>query len=237
MHVAKAIESTVKMLLKIYDEKKEAVHGAVWGDWYVGKTKSALKLLKKNKDVRYMKFPEYRLTDSQFMGQLVLALGYPPRRSFAENFDIAIEVFAAKKARLVLVIDEAQRLFAKKRFLSILKDLVERIEVEYPAGLLLLFLGDKTLSKFITPHYHSLVKRILIRKPLEPITEETIMEIALKYSVEIKEVKEIAKILKKDDITTGELDTALYLAAKKGIKEAGIKELENFISAAVEGIK
>jgi len=237
IHVQTAIEKAVQNLLTFYHERQEALHGALWGEWMAGKTKSALRVASRNPKVKYMKFPERRITETQFVSQIVLSLKVGPKRSFVENLDLIKEWITHRNETYVLIIDEAQRLFEKPKFLSILKDIVEEIEVYYPAGLLLLFLGDRKLSRFLTNEYHSLVKRIIIRKALSPIAKETVVSLLAKHSFEPDAADEITALLKSEGVTTGELDVALHLARKKGLKEITPQSLEKFLKAAVGGIR
>jgi hypothetical protein len=236
-HVQSAIERTVKTLLQFYHERGESLHGAIWSDWMSGKTKGALAVVKRNSTVKYMKFPERRITDSQFISQLALSLGIGPRRSFVETLDLIKETLKHRGVTFTLLIDESQRLFEKKKFLSILKDISEEIELDYPAGLIFIFLGDRNLARFLTTDYHSIVKRIIVRKSLSPIEKETVESLLEKhgYSTEISDP--LTKLLKKEGVTTGELDIALHLARKKKVKKLTEEELRIFIEAATGGIR
>ncbi|SMO77244.1 AAA domain-containing protein [Balnearium lithotrophicum] len=234
-HVQKAIEKTVQTLFQFYHERKEPLHGAVWGEWMSGKTKAALKIKKADPTVKYMKFPERRITDSQFVAQVALAIGLPPKRSFLETLDLIKDAINYKKLTFTIIIDESQRLFEKKRFLSILKDITE--ELEYPGGLIFIFLGDRNLTKFLYNDYHSLVKRIIVRKQVSPIDRDTVETLLKKHGYSTKGSETLTKLLKKEGITTGELDIALHLARKKSVEELNGETLRVFLEAAVGGVR
>ncbi|GAB6075763.1 AAA family ATPase [Desulfurobacterium crinifex] len=230
-HVQIAMEKAVKSLIQFYHERGEPLHGAMWGVWMSGKTRAAVSLSKKNRIIRYLKFPERNVTDTQFVKSIALSLGLGPGRSFIETLDNIKETVNHRGGIYVIVIDEAQRLFAKKKFLSILKDLSEEVDLIY------LFLGDRNLSRYLHPTYHSLVKRILIRKEIAPIERETVSVLLKKHGYNSESSEILVSLLKKEGITTGELDIALHLARKKKVEKLTEEELRIFLEAAVEGIR
>ena len=229
-HVQSAMELTIKKLIQFYQERGEPLHGAMWGVWMSGKTKAAISISRKDRRVRYLKFPERNITDTQFVKSIALAIEVGPDRSLLGTLDLIKATVKHRGGIYLLVIDEAQRLFAKKKFLSILKDLSEELDFIY------LFLGDENLSKYLYPAYHSIVRRILVRKQIAPIDSETVALLLKKHGYTPQASELLTPLLKKARITTGELDVALYLARKKNLERLTYDDLEVFLKAATEGI-
>ena len=230
-HAQKVIELTISKLLQFYHEREEPLHGAIWGTWMSGKTKAAVKISRKDKKVKLMRVPEGNLSRTQFAKILSLSLGIGPGRGFLETIDCIKSTIEHKNETYVLIIDEAQRVFPNKEFLSILKDLSEELDLIY------IFLGDEKLTGYLQPTYHSLVKRIIIKKELSPIEEETVSFLLRKHGYSEEAAKELTPFLKERGITTGEFDVALYLARKKRVEKLSYDELQVFLEAAVEGIR
>mgnify|MGYP001773052376 CR=1 FL=1 len=182
IHAEEVLRKTLQALRQQRELLQSPVHALVLGDWGVGKTTSAMKICKENSDTFYLRVPAEDITRSKLVKLVAYALRAGYRNTVEATLDLLKYTIEVKNLKPFLFVDEARYLFKRPTMLDVLKELAEDPDI----GLSYIFLADKQTTKAIMHNPHSLHKRILITKELEPITEKTIKTIVepLKLPVE-----------------------------------------------------
>jgi type II secretory pathway predicted ATPase ExeA len=187
------------------------LHGIVWGKWGTGKTVSAQKIAKKEPDVFYVKAPDGEITRGRLYRLIGFSLGCGARSTYEATLDLIKHHILYYNLKPVIIFDEAQRLLRKTHILNELKDLSEDEELSFTY----LFLGDQTTPRLLVSYDHSLFKRFVIRKELQPINEETISHLIKEHKIQADPAP-IFHYAKEKGWTT--LDVAIVLQALKNQK-------------------
>jgi hypothetical protein len=90
------------------------------------------------------------------------------------------------------------------------------------------FLGDQTIPKIIASYPHSIHKRLVIKKELQPITEDTVKTLINQMGINT-DTKTIYNYAKNKGWTT--IDVAVVLQASKRFQEINEGILENVAKA------
>jgi len=181
-------------------------------------------------DVFYFKFPARQVEPTGLIKEILLSLGIGPTRGYLNNYDLLIKVLSARGiTQPVLLIDEAQLLFARPSIMSFFKDLSEDPEI----GFSYVFIGDERLGNAVKTEGHSLIKRIRVKVQIPTITKETIQRLSQFHGIKLEE--DAFEISKKTGATTMDVDFALFLAKKAGKEKLNNKEFKAFILSAKRG--
>lgn len=201
IHTEEIVLQAVKAIRQQREELQTPVHALIWGTWGVGKTFSAQRIAKKFNDVFYMKVPADDLTRSKLVKMIGLAVGAGYRMSLEATKDLIKFHLTTLRVKPVLLLDEAQRVLKKPTLLDELKDLAEDEDTQFSYALL----GDISVPRIIAQMPHSLHKRIIIKKELQPLAEKTVEEII--KSVGLKDGQTFYSVAKERGWTT--LDVAI----------------------------
>ena len=192
MTAEKTIQKAVKTIINLRETTNSPVHALIYGNWGVGKSYSAQKVAQKEKGVFYCKIPDGNISKSKLIKIIALSAGAGYRHLYEGTFDLLkYHLLVNNYQHPIFIIDEAQRILKSSLLMSELKDLSEDPSLKFSY----IFLGDHTTADIFKAHRHSLHKRILIKEKLQPLTEETIVEIAKEKGVEIdpKIILEVGK--------------------------------------------
>jgi len=230
LHTYEIISSAVRQVKSLSQERGFPLHGALWAKWGVGKTKACRQVIKDFPDVFYLKFPNRPVEPSNLIKEVLLAAGVGPTRGYLQNYDLLKKVLSARGLiNPVLLLDEAQFLFSKPSALSFFKDLSEDPDV----GFSYVFLGDPDLETLLKAQGHSLIKRVRLKLPIPPITQETIKKLSEFHGISLNgNAYPVAKSL---GAVTMDADFALYLAKRAGKNELSDKEFKDFLIIAMRG--
>ncbi len=178
MTVKKTLESVVKTIIQLRETTGSTIHALVYGKWGTGKSYTAQKL----PGVFYAKIPDGPLSKSRLVKILALALGSGYRSLYEGTLDLMrYHILEKSLKHPIFVLDEAQRVLRSSLLMSELKDLSEDTSLNFSY----IFLGDHTTPKVYQAHPHSLHKRILIKKELEPLAKDMVEELARNYQLPI----------------------------------------------------
>jgi Cdc6-like AAA superfamily ATPase len=226
IHTEETIINTISALKKIREEQKSPVHAILYGSWGTGKTFSAQKILSHFDDVFYIKIPDGDISKGRLYRLFGLALRSGTRRTWEGTIDLIKYHLDYLKVRPIFILDESQRIFSKHHIMNELKDMSEDLELNFSY----IFLGDHTTPKVIANNPHSIYKRIVIKRELQPITEKTIDALAKELKVEA-DTKEIYEIAKKKSWTT--IDIAFILQTCRQAKQPAKKDIVEKIAVAL----
>lgn len=177
IHTEEVILKTLQALKQLRETLQSPVHALIIGDWGVGKTTSARKIAKSEEGVFYFRVP----AEDIFRAKLIKLVAYSLRSGYRNTVEATIDLLKytieIRKLRPILFVDEARYIFKRPTMLDTLKELAEDPDI----AISYIFLGDKQTAKVMLHNPHSLHKRILITKELEPLTEKTVKEIAGQY--------------------------------------------------------
>jgi len=216
MTVQKILTGTVKTIIHLRKTTKSPIHALIYGKWGTGKSYSAQRL----PHVFYAKVPDGQVSKSRIVKILALALGSGYRNLYEGTLDLMkYHVLEKGIKHPIFILDEAQRVLKSSLLMSELKDLSEDVSLNFSY----IFLGDHTTPKVFQAHPHSLHKRILIKKELEPLAEDMVKELAKDHQLDI-DIKTITSVGKEKGWTT--IDVAfLFSYLKPLLKEGKIKEI------------
>ncbi|MEM3426717.1 ATP-binding protein [Hydrogenobacter thermophilus] len=173
IHTEEIVLQAVKAIRQQREELQAPVHALIWGAWGVGKTFSAQRVAKQFRDVFYMKVPADDLTRSKLVKTIGLAVGPGYRQSLEATRDLLKYHLKTLKIKPVLLLDEAQRVLKRPVLVDELKDLSEDEDMQF----CFVFLGDMNVPKIVAQTPHSIYKRVIIKKELQPLTEKTVEEV------------------------------------------------------------
>ena len=232
LHTYKIIASAVMQVKELSKERGFPLHAALWASWGTGKTVASKQVIEDIPDVFYLKFPARQLEPAQLIKEILLSIGVGPVRGYLNNYKLMERVFTSRGImQPVLIVDEAQLLFTQPKLLSFLKDLSEDIKI----GFSYVFVGDENLKIHISAEGHSLIKRIRVKVGIPPIEKDSIEKLSNFHNIKIPNVDKSYLILQSLNATTMDLDFALYIAKKSGMKELDEKKLRAFIKTAKKG--
>jgi len=224
-HVEHILTATIQALRRLRAEQAVPLHGIVWGKWGTGKTVSAQKIAKREQDVFYIKAPDGEITRGRLYRLIGFSLGCGARNTYESTLDLIKHHLLFYNIKPILILDEAQRILRKQHILNELKDLSEDEELSFSY----LFLGDQTIPKLLAANDHSLFKRFVIKKELQPLTQETISFLVKEYRIQA-DPTQIFHYAKEKGWTT--LDTAICLQALKNQKiEPTVEALDKIAKA------
>lgn len=169
-HTEQILRSVVKTIKQIREQLGFPVHALVWGMWGSGKTFSAKALTKENRDVFYYKAPAEEVTPGKLLKGISLACNAGIRQTKEATLDLLKFTLTTLQIKPIVIIDEAQRILKRPLLLNELKDLAEDTDI----SISYIFLGDQSLPKIVQSTPHSIYRRVVVKKELEPITKETI---------------------------------------------------------------
>ena len=224
-HTEQVLIATIQALRRLRAEQAVPLHALIWGKWGVGKTVATQKISKLESDVFYVKFPDGELSKSQFYRLIGFAIGCRARKNYESTLDLLRHHVLFYNIKPILIIDEAQRIIKKQHILNELKDLAEDQDLLFSY----IFLGDQSVPKLIASYDHSLFRRIVIRKELQPLEQSTIEFLAKEYQIQVDPVQ-MFRFAQQRGWTT--LDVAICLQALKNQKvEPSIEMLEKIAKA------
>jgi len=224
-HAEQVLTTIIQALRRLRNEQAMPLHAIVWGKWGTGKTVSAQKIARHEKDTFYIKIPDGEITRGRLYRLIGFALGCGARNTYESTLDLIKHHLLFHNLKPILVLDEAQRILRKQHILNELKDLSEDVELAFSY----VFLGDQTTPKLLASHDHSLFKRFAIKKELQPITEETVSFLIKEYRIKV-EPAQIFHHAKERGWTT--LDVAICLQAVKSQKiEPTVETLDKVAKA------
>jgi type II secretory pathway predicted ATPase ExeA len=223
-HVEKVIMDVITALRKIREEQEMPMHGIIWGNWGTGKTVASKKISSATKDVFYLKVPDGELTKGRLFRLIGYSLGCGARHSYEGTLDLIKHHIIYYNLRPIFVLDESQRLLKKQHLMNELKDLSEDEDL----GFSYIFVGDQTVPKIIASNPSSLHKRLVIKKELQPITEDTVKVLINQLGIQV-EPKAIYSYAKSRGWTT--IDVAVILQASRKFKEINEGILESLSKA------
>jgi Cdc6-like AAA superfamily ATPase len=217
-HVEKVLSATVEALRRLRAEQATPLHALIWGKWGAGKTIAAQRIARQEKDTFYIKIPDGELTRSRLYRLIGFALGCGARATYEATLDLIKHHILFSNLKPILILDEAQRILRKQGILNELKDLSEELAFAY------IFLGDQTIPKVFAVYDHSLFKRFVIKKELQPLTEETIRFLMQEYQIQADPIQ-IFHYAKDKGWST--LDISIVLQALKNQRaEATIETID-----------
>jgi len=226
IHTEETIINTISALKRIREEQKTPVHAILYGSWGTGKTFSSQKIVSHFDDIFYIKIPDGEISKGRLYRLFGLALRSGVRHTWEGTLNMIKYHLDYLKLRPIFILDESQRVLSKYHILNEFKDLSEDLELNFSY----LFLGDHTIPRILATHPHSIYKRIVIKRELQPITEKTIDTLAKELKVEA-DVKEIFQISKKKGWTT--IDVAFILQTCKEAKQPAHIEFVEKIAKAL----
>ena len=230
LHTFEIISTAVKQIKILSAERGFPLHAALYSNWGVGKTVACKQVKEAIQDVFYFKFPARQVEPAGLIKEILLALGIGPTRGYLNNYDLLIKVLSARGiTQPILLIDEAQLLFARPSIMSFFKDLSEDPEI----GFSYVFIGDERLGNALRAEGHSLIKRIKVKVQIPVITKGTIEKLSQFHGVDVQDTA--FEIAKKLGATTMDVDFALFLAKKAGKTTLNSKEFKAFILSAKRG--
>ncbi len=187
IHTEEIIRKTLKALRDLRDTLQSPVHALIVGDWGVGKTNSAQRVCKGEGDTFYLRTPAEDITRSKLIKLVAYSLRSGYRNTVEGTIDLLKYTLEVKKLKPILFIDEARYIFKRPAMMDTLKELAEDPDI----AISYIFLGDKQTPKTMLHNLHSLHKRILITKELEPLTEKTVKTIVEQYKLPAESFYEI----------------------------------------------
>jgi Cdc6-like AAA superfamily ATPase len=226
IHTEEMIVNTISALKRIREEQKSPVHAILYGSWGTGKTFSSQKIVSHYDDVFYIKIPDGDISKGRLYRLIGLALRSGVRHTWEGTLNMIKYHLDYLKLKPVFILDESQRILAKYHILNELKDLSEDLELNFSY----IFLGDHTIPRILATHPHSIHKRIVITRELQPITENTIDTLAKELKVEA-DVKEVFELAKRKGWTT--IDVAFILQGCKQAKQPARKEFVEKLAVAL----
>lgn len=180
MTVEEILQTTVKAIVQLREQTNSPIHAMIYGKWGTGKTYAA----KKIKEAFYLKVPEGQLSKSRLIKIFALSLGCGYRNLYEGTLDLMRYHILEKSIRhCIFILDEGQRILKNSSLLAELKDLSEDESLRFSY----IFLGDHQLPKIYQANPHSLHKRILIKKELEPLTIHMLTTLAKSYKLQLSE--------------------------------------------------
>ena len=218
------ILETIKSIETLRIQTSSPVHAIIYGAWGTGKSYSVQEIAGKSQNVFYVKIPDGAISKSRLLKLLALALGSGYRHLYEGTLDLMkYHILHKGLAHPIFILDEAQRVLKNSLLMSELKDLSEDPALNFSY----VFLGDTTVPQVYTSHPHSLHKRILIKKQIEPLTEKTIKHLVKHYNLPDNEdfIKLIATIGKELSWTTINI-AFLFSYLKPLIKKGQIKTID-----------
>jgi len=226
-HAEQTILAVVQALRKLRMEQSLPLHALVWGKWGTGKTVAAQNISKQEADVFYIKAPDGgEITRGRLYRLIGFSLGCGARSNSEATLDLIRHHVLYYNLKPILIIDEAQRLLRKTNILNELKDLAEDQDLSFSY----VFLGDQTTPRLLAAYDHSLFKRFVIRKELQPLTEETTLHLLKEYQISTDPVP-ILNFARQRGWTT--LDLAIVLQALKNQKAEPTTEVLEKIAKAL----
>jgi Cdc6-like AAA superfamily ATPase len=226
IHTEETIINTISALKKIREEQKSPVHAILYGSWGTGKTFSSQKIIQRFDDVFYIKVPDGEISKGRLYRLIGLALRSGVRHTWEGTLNMIKYHLDYLKLKPTFILDESQRILSKYHILNELKDLSEDLELNFSY----LFLGDHTIPKILATHPHSIHKRIVITRELQPITEKTIDTLAKELKVEA-DAKEMFEMAKRKGWTT--IDVAFILQTCRQAKQPAKKDIVEKIAVAL----
>jgi Cdc6-like AAA superfamily ATPase len=226
IHTEEAIISIISSLKRIREEQKSPVHAILYGSWGTGKTFSSQKIIARYDDVFYIKVPDGDISKGRLYRLIGLALRSGVRHTWEGTLNMIKYHLDYLKLKPIFILDESQRILSKYHILNELKDLSEDLELNFSY----LFLGDHTIPRILATHPHSIYKRIVITRELQPITESTIETLAKELKVEA-DVKEVFDLAKKKGWTT--IDVAFILQTCRQAKQPAKKDIIEKVAVAL----
>jgi type II secretory pathway predicted ATPase ExeA len=224
-HAENILLATVQTLKKIHIEQAMPLHALIWGRWGVGKTVAAKRVSRREPHTFYLKAPDGEVSISKLYRLIAFSIGCGVRRSAEATLDMIKNHVIVENLRPVIIIDEAQRIIRKEYILGELKDLSEDPDLEF----CYVFLGDHTTPRIIASYDHSLFKRFVIKKELNPLTEDTVSYLMREYGIQADPAL-IFNFAKTKNFTTLDLSIVLH-ALKKQNTEATPEILEKIAKA------
>ena len=217
------ILETIKSIETLRIQTSSPVHAIIYGAWGTGKSYSSQEIANQSQNVFYVKIPDGAISKSRLLKLLALSLGSGYRHLYEGTLDLMkYHILHKGLAHPIFILDEAQRVLKNNLLMSELKDLSEDPALKFSY----IFLGDTTVPQVYTSHPHSLHKRILIKKQIEPLTEKTIKHLIKHYNLPDNEdfIKLITAIGKEKSWTT--INVAfLFSYLKPLIKKGQLKTL------------
>jgi Cdc6-like AAA superfamily ATPase len=223
-HVEKIITDTILALKKVREEQSMPMHAVIWGQWGTGKTVASKKISSISKEAFYIKIPDGEITRGKLYRLIGYSLGCGARHTYEGTLDIIKHHIIYKNIKPIFILDEAQRLLKKQHLLNELKDFSEDEDLAFSY----IFLGDQTIPKIIASYPHSIHKRLVIKKELQPITEDTVKTLINQMGIHT-DPKTICTYAKNKGWTT--IDVAVVLQASKKFQEINESILENVAKA------
>ncbi|MFZ8785358.1 AAA family ATPase [Thermocrinis sp.] len=225
-HVENILTGVINALRKLRMEQGLPLHALIWSKWGAGKTVAAQRISKREQDVFYVKAPDGEITRGRLYRLLGFGLGCGARSNSEATLDLIRHHVLYYNLKPILIIDEAQRLLRKTNILNELKDLAEDQDLSFSY----VFLGDQTTPRLLAAYDHSLFKRFVIRKELQPLTEETTLHLLKEYQISTDPVP-ILNFARQRGWTT--LDLAIVLQALKNQKAEPTTEVLEKIAKAL----
>jgi len=224
-HVEKILTDVVKVLRKLR-EQGPSPHALIWGKWGTGKTVAAQKISRRELDVVYVRFPDEGLSKSRLYRIIGFAIGCGARKNYEATIDLLRHHVLFYNLRPILIIDEAQRIIKKQHILNELKDLAEDQDLLFSY----IFLGDQSIPRLVASHDHSLLRRVVIKKELQPLEQGTIEFLAKEYQIQVDPVQ-VFRFAQQRGWTT--LDVAICLQALKNQKVEPSEEVLEKLAKAL----
>jgi len=217
-HVEEVLLKAVSALRNLRLTMDSPVHALIWARWGTGKTRAAQKVASQSEDVFYVKIPEGDVTKGRLYRLLGLAMRSGVRNTYEGTLDLMRYHVLTKNVKPIFILDEAQRVLRRPKLLSELKDLSEDLDLQFSY----IFLGDKDTPGVMSANPHSIHKRILFKKELQPITLKTVKALMQAKKVE-GSAEELLEVARKKAWTT--LEVAFVLSALKASKKKAHREL------------
>jgi DNA transposition AAA+ family ATPase len=173
IHTEEVLRKALQAIRQQREVLQSPVHALILGDWGVGKTKSAQKITKEERDTFYMRLPHEEMTRSKLIKLISYSVRAGYRQTVESTLDLLKYTIDRRGIKPILFVDEAGFLFRRQAMLDTLKELAEDEDI----GICYIFLAPKDVAKTMINHPHSLHKRIILTKELEPLTEKTVKAI------------------------------------------------------------
>ncbi len=225
-HTENILTSTIQVLRKLRMEQNLTPHALIWGKWGVGKTVAAQRISRREPDVFYVKLPDGDISRSRLYRLLGFAIGCGARSTAESTLDIIKHHLLYYDIKPIFILDEVQRIIRRPNVLNELKDLSEDPDLEFSY----VFVGDHTIPRLLASHDHSIFRRFVIKKELQPLTVETISELLREYKIQADPVQ-IFNFAKERSWTT--LDASIVLQAVKNQKVEPTTEMLDKIAKAL----
>ncbi len=173
IHTEEVLRKVLQSIRQQREVLQAPVHALIFGDWGVGKTKSAQRIVKEERDAFYLRIPHEEMSRSKLIKLISHSVRAGYRQTVEGTLDLLKFTIDRRKIKPILFVDEAGFVFRRPAMLDVLKELSEDEDI----GISYVFLGSKEIAKAMIHHPHSIHKRIIITKELEPLTEKTVKAI------------------------------------------------------------